>query len=310
MCPHCGSNGYDRMQMLIEHSKKSIPWAQCCLAERYARGLLVDVNMRESVKFLKLSAEQGFAKAQFDLALKYDNGEEGTIKNLKRAVQLYSEAADQGYAKAMWNLAIKYDKGEGVKRNKAMAVKLYVGAADAGERDAQCSVGNMFYEGSTLPKSLQKALHYLQLAAKQDSIKAFFSLGCIYETLTNDKQAMMYYRYAADRGSIEALNNLPKVLRRLVVNHSDEDFLFEAIYYTQLYLNECNPAKQQLDSTITVLKLLKSVCAGCAIPLNKAGVASLLLCGKCQCVTYCNKGCQAAHWKAAHRAVCKYPKLL
>jgi hypothetical protein len=44
-------------------------------------------------------------------------------------------------------------------------------------------------------------------------------------------------------------------------------------------------------------------CASCAAG-QKQGGGKLQLCASCGVVAYCSKRCQAAHWKAGHKAVC------
>jgi len=52
-------------------------------------------------------AEQGFAKAQFNLGLMYSKGE-GVPQNYKQAMHWYSKAAEQGMAKAQYSLGLMY----------------------------------------------------------------------------------------------------------------------------------------------------------------------------------------------------------
>ena len=56
-------------------------------------------------------------------------------KNFKRAVELFEAAAAQGYAPAQYNLAILYDEGRGVPQD--CAVELYEAAAAQGYAPAQ-----------------------------------------------------------------------------------------------------------------------------------------------------------------------------
>ena len=48
---------------------------------------------------------------------------EGVPENDAEAVKCFRKAADQGYAKAQYNLGLIYFKGEGVPKNDAEAVK-------------------------------------------------------------------------------------------------------------------------------------------------------------------------------------------
>ena len=63
----------------------------------------------------KKLAEQGDARAQYNLGVKYDNGE-GVIKDDKVAVEWYTKAAMQGDAYAQYNLGVMYFNGEGSLR--------------------------------------------------------------------------------------------------------------------------------------------------------------------------------------------------
>ena len=80
-------------------------------------------------------AEKGDAKAQFDLGLKYENGE-GVLQDYAEAAKWYRKAAEQGYAKAQFNLGTMYDEGRGVRQDFAEAAKWYRKAKDQGVANA------------------------------------------------------------------------------------------------------------------------------------------------------------------------------
>ena len=61
------------------------------------------------------AAEQGYAKAQFNLGLMYDSGR-GVRQDYTKAVQWYRKAAEQGLADAQYNLGVAYVKGKGVRQ--------------------------------------------------------------------------------------------------------------------------------------------------------------------------------------------------
>ena len=79
----------------------------------------------------KALAEQGYADAQYNLAIKYDKGE-GVAQDYTEAVKWYRKAAGQGLAEAQFNLANMLAKGEGVPQDYAEAVKWYRKAAGQG----------------------------------------------------------------------------------------------------------------------------------------------------------------------------------
>ena len=54
-------------------------------------------------------------------------------KDYKEAVRLYRLSAEQGYAKAQFNLGLMYYKGQGVSQDYKEAVRLYRLSAAQGE---------------------------------------------------------------------------------------------------------------------------------------------------------------------------------
>ena len=74
------------------------------------------------------AAEQGFAAAQYNLGVMYDNGQ-GVRQDDAQAVQWYRKAAEQGHAKAQYNLGVAYINGQGVRQDDAQAVQWFGKAA-------------------------------------------------------------------------------------------------------------------------------------------------------------------------------------
>ena len=83
----------------------------------------------------KLLAENGNAKAQFNLALLYDNGL-GGIEDNKEAAKWYRKSATQGLAEAQFSLGVMYETGEGVIKSTKEAVAWYRKAAEQGHAKA------------------------------------------------------------------------------------------------------------------------------------------------------------------------------
>ena len=67
----------------------------------------------EAHKCFKLSAEQGYAQAQYNLGLMYSKGE-GVPSDDKKAVKWYRLSAEQRITGAQSNLGLMYEKGQGV----------------------------------------------------------------------------------------------------------------------------------------------------------------------------------------------------
>ena len=101
-----------------------------------------DKNLPEGVKYLRMAAERGYAKAQNQLGYMYDNGE-GVPRDMKKAFDLYMQAAVQGLARAQYNVGNKCCFGRGVDKDVNQSFIWYKKAADQGHTDAQFRLGKI-----------------------------------------------------------------------------------------------------------------------------------------------------------------------
>ncbi len=72
------------------------------------------------MKWYRLAAEQGGAKAQYNLGWMYDEGL-GVLQDYKTAVKWYRLAAEQGIAVAQLNLGWMYKEGQGLPQDYVYA---------------------------------------------------------------------------------------------------------------------------------------------------------------------------------------------
>lgn len=90
--------------------------SQYMLAVMYKRMRIQNVNPNDilffTVDYLKKSAEQEYASAQFALGEMYQKGNEIITKDLKTATNLFRKAAKQGHSKAQFNFAMMYIQGD------------------------------------------------------------------------------------------------------------------------------------------------------------------------------------------------------
>lgn len=84
---------------------------------------------------LEAVAEQGDAKAQTELAVRYEHAE-GVPKDFQKANRLYCRAAREGYPEAQFKLGWVYANGRGVARDDGVAAALFRMAADQGHEHA------------------------------------------------------------------------------------------------------------------------------------------------------------------------------
>jgi TPR repeat protein len=109
-------------------------------------------------------ATSGVAQPQDAFSLGFQAYERGDYTT---ALRFLRPLAEQGNARAQYNLGIMYDNGEGVPENDAEAVKWYRLAADQGLAFAQSGLGLMYANGKGLPRDYAEGYKWLALAAAQ-----------------------------------------------------------------------------------------------------------------------------------------------
>ena len=105
------------------------------------------------VKWYRLAAEQGNAKAQLILGGLYKKGgfpREGfdVAQSDVEAVRWYRKSAEQGHARAQFELALMFSLGRGVWQSDTEAVKWLRKSAEQGHARAQASLGGSYLNGS------------------------------------------------------------------------------------------------------------------------------------------------------------------
>ena len=72
--------------------------------------------------------------------------------------------ADQGDAEAQWQMAVRYHNGEDVPRDDAQAMQWYLRAAQQGNVAAQSALGAYYWAGRGVPEDLSKAYMWSEIA--------------------------------------------------------------------------------------------------------------------------------------------------
>ena len=140
------------------------------LSQSLRFGYGIEKDIPKANELLALAATRGFPRAQFLVGVFLRSG--GGENNEREAVEWYTKAAEQGYADAQFNLALCYDDGEGVEKDPAKAVEWYTKAAEQGYAQAQCNLGVCYANGSGVKKDPAKAVEWFTKAAEQGHANA------------------------------------------------------------------------------------------------------------------------------------------
>ncbi|HEY6007349.1 MAG TPA: tetratricopeptide repeat protein [Geobacteraceae bacterium] len=136
----------------------------------YAAGLRA-YGQRDYDTAVRLLKADGGADAAYLLGIMYYRGD-GVKADKAEAVRWLRRAADTGHVRAQNNLGMMYDKGDGVPQDQKEAAAWYRKAAEKGHAPSQFDLGLMYTNGEGVAKDHAEAVKWLRKAAKQGHVNA------------------------------------------------------------------------------------------------------------------------------------------
>lgn len=136
------------------------------IGARYTEGRNgLAADQKQAASWYQLSADKGFAPAQYRLGSMYEKGN-GVDRDVQKAKALYEQAAGQGNASAMHNLAVLYASGALGQQDYATAATWFQKAADLGITDSQFNLAILCARGNGVPADLEESYKWFAIAAK------------------------------------------------------------------------------------------------------------------------------------------------
>lgn len=203
-----------------ESTAKRNPWSDSNdMHYQYLKGKSLmdkdseEYNPEEAVRWLKLSAMQGFDIAMYRLGKIYFQGDI-VEKNIGETLRWLWEAEEKNNEYAQYLLGKIYLKGEGVSIDFLTAENMFEKAVLQGNMYAQYSLAKMHLQGKAQNSSISTAVQLLIASAKNGNQWAEYQLGKMYlygqGVNKNQGLAIQYLTSAADKGNEYAkhlLNN-------------------------------------------------------------------------------------------------------
>lgn len=121
-------------------------------------------NFEEAAIAYLISANEGNAEAQFDIAYAYFNGE-GIERDYASAAMWFKRSARQNYAKAQYNLAYCYMNGRGVPRDYDKASDLLHQSANNNYKRAQLTLADCYANGILVEQNDKESQKWMAMAA-------------------------------------------------------------------------------------------------------------------------------------------------
>ncbi|EJC82455.1 putative peptidoglycan binding protein,Sel1 repeat protein [Rhizobium leguminosarum bv. trifolii WSM2297] len=136
------------------------------IGARYSDGRNgITVDQKQAASWYQLSADKGFAPAEYRLGSMYEKGN-GVERDIAKAKGFYEQAANQGNASAMHNLAVLYASGALGQQDYATAASWFTKAANLGITDSQFNLAILCARGNGVPADLEESYKWFAIAAK------------------------------------------------------------------------------------------------------------------------------------------------
>ena len=184
---------------LMKGDKAGSPYSRELLGNGYKNGTsIIDVNYKKAAKYYEKS---GTSNSLYSLAMMYFDGEvgKGTDKDIAYALQCLNKAAESGHIRSLLVLGKLYETGQYVgEADPQKALEYYQLLADNNISAGYFRLGN-YYENNT--SDSVKTVEYYNKAAELGNGEAMCYLGDFHrigQFLPLDKQKAFEYYKAAD----------------------------------------------------------------------------------------------------------------
>ncbi len=159
--------------------------AQMQLFELYSNdcSALPNASLKKSLWILRAAWEENFAPAQFKIALLYEFGD-GFPRNYRETIKWFKISADQGYPHSEYELAKKYrDGSDFLEADENQYIFWLDRAARHGSEKAASDLANLYENGIFVEQDLIEAYKWYSLATFIDAKK----LNALEDIMTTEE---------------------------------------------------------------------------------------------------------------------------
>jgi len=157
---------------------------------------------------LREAAAMGNADAQFVIATRYLNGENGVPQDFAKAAYWYGKAAAAGNAPGQYRLGTLYERGKGIAKDMNAALGWYERSASLGNVKAMHNAAVLSASNDQKQPDYARAFKWFSLGAAHGLKDSQFNLAVLLErglgTKANAKEALFWYSIAAKQNDADA----------------------------------------------------------------------------------------------------------
>ncbi|MBP9694402.1 MAG: sel1 repeat family protein [Alphaproteobacteria bacterium] len=200
------------------------------IAEAYENEPDNYANIKHAYEYYETAKDWGYAVPEskdieiyFRLGRVYELGL-GIDMDKEQAFGYYQHAMNNGHLEARFKYGVMHIQGDGVVPNQVVGYTNVKIAAEMGQVDAvnwmieqvetrndpmaQLTLGDLFRQGVNGPPDIDKAIHFYEMAERQNMAEASFGLGEAYGGLNNFAEAVRHYQLGSERDSVNCHRKL------------------------------------------------------------------------------------------------------
>lgn len=146
---------------------QNYPEALVAMGKVYFNGWGVKANKEKAAEYFYQAHEMHCPAADVPLAIMYLEGQ-GIPEDINKGLSMLKQACVAGDSQACWVLGSEYISGKHVATDYRKGAGYMLKAAEMGNVNAPHIVGTLYLYGMGLPQNSAKAVHWLEIAAKQN----------------------------------------------------------------------------------------------------------------------------------------------
>ncbi len=188
-------NQIEAVRWLELSAEQGYEYAQYRLGKLYISGDEIERNIEYGLYRAHQAEQQNNSFAQYLLGKVYLNGEL-TKRDLPQAEMLFEKAAAQGNSFAKYSLAKMHLAGLAAQSDTHKALRLLKESADGGNGWAQYLLGKFFFRGERTAKNIAEAERLLTAAASQNNSQAQYLLAKLFlceDGIPKDAEKALYW---------------------------------------------------------------------------------------------------------------------
>ena len=227
--------------LLIESARLGNAVAKYRLGKMYLYGKEIEKNLPKAFYWLEAAVKEDNQYAEYLLGKTLLQGGEVEL-DARRGEELLKRSAEQGNRYAAYTLGKALLDGDVLAQNPLEAVRLLTAATDKGFIPAEYVLGKLLYCGEVVKRDVEKALGYLERAAKENPNAAYLAgkIRLTEDAFKDVKKALRHFEIAAESGNQFAMYQAGRILLREETLKN----VAKAIWYFETAANQGNNAAE------------------------------------------------------------------